>query len=138
MRAEDIEALAVRVEAATGADRELDEAIAEALGWSRIPNPTFAGGLVGRWAKPDGSWTGHNGPPQYTASIDAAMSLVPEGWRWTIFHEGVVSLKPDVAFCGHPKHRQNGIEKRADAATPALALTAAALRARAHSIRERG
>ena len=52
-------ALAERVEAATGADRELDAAILAAC-WDCRGKPTDLG-------------------PRYTASLDAAMSLVPSG-----------------------------------------------------------
>ena len=58
-------------------------------------------------------------PPAYTASLDAAMTLVPEGWNYGIFpkcaqltHGPTTALKVVIAT----------------AATPALALTAAALR----------
>jgi hypothetical protein len=63
--------------------------------------------------------------PIYTASLDAAMSLVPEGFTWRIMpadDEGhwlseVWSIDNDGESEGHSR-----------AATPALALTAAALR----------
>lgn len=59
--------------------------------------------------------------PAYTASLDAAMTLVPEGYDWAVFRtNGGLTVH---AWCG----------SREDvfAATPALALTAACLRARA-------
>jgi len=65
----------------------------------------------------------------YTGSIDAAMSLVPERWEWQLWHGGVVSLKPDVAFISLREGADRRFEFRTDAATPALALTAASLRA---------
>lgn len=70
-------ALVARVEAAMGADRELDAAIARIIGWRT----------------PAGFYTGEGEPlgfdpcnnvaelPRYTASLDAAASLVLEGWR---------------------------------------------------------
>lgn len=67
--------LAARVEAAEGPGRELDALIASALGWREVPNPTFAGGLVGRWYRADGTLTDHYGVPHFTASLDAAMTL---------------------------------------------------------------
>jgi hypothetical protein len=126
----DLIALADRCEAAEGADRDLDEAIALALGWSSVPNPTFAGGLVGRWLLPDGSMTGQiDALPKFTASLDAAMTLVPEGQA---------SAVGTMAFRNDPRKpwaciwsEQGEPLWRADAATPALALCAAALRARA-------
>ena len=71
--------LADRCEKAQGADRELDGAIASALGWTEVHGsvlaPRFQGG------RPLGvmDWWDH--VPAYTVSIDAALSLVPEGWR---------------------------------------------------------
>ena len=64
--------LAVRCEAATGADRELDCAIYEALGSPKvsIKRPGTHGDDVCIWA------------PFYTASLEAALSTVPDGWRW--------------------------------------------------------
>ena len=72
---EELRALAERVMALTGADREVDAMIAVALG--------IGGNVI---ATPEGWCVG--GPsgqpflsPAYTASIDAAMTLVPEGWH---------------------------------------------------------
>lgn len=90
--------LAARCEAATGPDRELDALIESAI-------PRF--GLY-----------------RYTASIDAAMTLVPEGWTWGVFDDGTAWVWPD-------ERRDLLTGKQAKAATPALALCAATLRARA-------
>lgn len=122
-------ALAARCEAAEGANRELDCLIATALGWREVPNPTFAGGLVGRWYRADGTMSDHFGVPRYTALLDAAMTLVPEGWivALEIFpEEGSEALLRDDRI--NPVRLSN---QEASAATPALALCAAALRARA-------
>ena len=71
-------------------------------------------------------------PPAYTASIDAAMSLVPEGMKFildthhmivTIYEYWPISSPEDEGFASY----------QAEAATPALALVAAALRAKAQS-----
>lgn len=63
-------------------------------------------------------------PPTYTASIDAALQLVPEGWRYSVAgpNDAEASVWPAD---GEP----GGL--RAFASTPAQALCAAALRARA-------
>jgi len=75
--------------------------------------------------------------PLYTHSLDAAMQLVPEdtddtAWFWTVGHDG------DGPDPSEFKARLLGarafsaqIETVSTGATPALALTAAALRARA-------
>ena len=94
--------LASRIDAATGPDRELDLAIALAVGDET-------------WAEPD------RAKLYYTASLDAAMSLVPEGLIWLVQYR--IRVYAEVGRCF------------ATAATPSLALTAAALRAIA---KERG
>ena len=59
--------------------------------------------------------------PAYTASIDAAMTLVPEGWLWSLFG-------PDNQAClVNPDNPSQA--STCDAATPAIALCIAALRA---------
>ena len=68
---ETLSTLADRAEKATGPDRELDAAIKEAFG--HIWDYAADWGPRGKdrpVAKP------------YTASLDAAMTLVPKGWRW--------------------------------------------------------
>jgi hypothetical protein len=70
-----------------------------------------------------------------TASLDAAMGLVPEGWGWLVSQPNAKAiasgvLKVDTPVLGEV---QFGYDQRyaVAAATPALALCAAALRARA-------
>ena len=65
---------------------------------------------------PDERWT-------YTGSIDAAARLVPEGWGWNLDSGGYAVV---LDWGNGPKPRIGG-----RGATPALALCAAALRARA-------
>ena len=61
----------------------------------------------------------------YTSSLDAAASLVPDGWQWVCGQDrpenggAWADVQPNIV----------GVTK-VRAATPALALTAAALRAR--------
>lgn len=107
-------ALAERVEAAGAPDRNLDEEIAVAILWrpSGVCEPA---GTIPWWL------TASFGIPDYTASLDAAMKLVPGGWHWTVTdYQGAAParaiLGDDSIIC--------------TAATPALALTAACLRAR--------
>jgi hypothetical protein len=103
--------LAERCEKATGPDRELDLAIAQAI---RAP------------------WQYVGEPPReikcgaYTASLDAAMTLANGyGGEVTFFKDGTAK-----AFLWQPYPM--AIE--AKAATPALAICAAALKARAAQI----
>lgn len=122
-----LEALAVRCEQATGPVVVLDDAIAKLIHE-----------LDGRM------WSGLR---PYTASLDAAMSLVPEGWRWVMREACPDELNPTEQgfFARLETHDYKtvtwgrgsdwitdhiaGREVFCWAATPALALCAAALRA---------
>lgn len=132
-------ALALRVEQATGADRELDADIA--IECQRLPHPVpegqratkslvtdcFDGAIRVLWqAKPPllSSLSAFNYDPLlFTSSTDVAMSLVPDGLDWSIYtvegHYAATLGTPDEWLF------------IAAGATPALALTAASLRARA-------
>ncbi len=71
----DLSALIARIEAATGPSIELDEAIRLAIGAESIHYGS-AEGLV----TTDECY----GPPSYTESIDAALTLAPEGQAWSL------------------------------------------------------
>jgi hypothetical protein len=124
--AEKLEELALRCEAATGPDRELDTDIFEAVDvladWCKGPNG-WAAYLPVRPTDPKSLQslrdyvTAH--APKYTASLDTAMSLVEAEASWGV-----------LAFLGQGYKAFIDITV-SPAATPALALTAAALRARA-------
>lgn len=111
--------LAARCEAATGPDRTLDAEIAvlvDGLGSVATYSPAYLH-AVGNSFEDIGKYADI---PAFTASIDAAMSLVPEGaWWW-------VEAQP----LGKAFHAGCADECVATAATPALALCIAALRAR--------
>ncbi|HEV2746295.1 MAG TPA: hypothetical protein VGW34_03230 [Allosphingosinicella sp.] len=93
--------LAARVEAATGPDRELDRAICLAT------DPHYMA--------------------EFTKSLDAAMTLVSEGWDWQVIARATGDATGIVyEFEAAPPFRSYNSE----AATPALALVAACLRAR--------
>jgi len=132
-------ALADRAEKATGPDRELDADISRALGWFQKPvtmryaNPdavvtehywTFEGDSRGAWST--------TAPHLFTASLDAAMTLVPEGWQveMVIRDEGAAAqLFDTIRGPSEPWIRKMS-------ATPALALTAACLRALAEGMND--
>ena len=138
-------ALAERVEAARVSDRTgLRNEVALATGWHRV-EPRFTKSKHGAWIKPcdfigvhsDGSpkldslhgTDMHREPPNFLESLDAAMSLVPSGCsEWN-----VESWSAPCAI--QPAHVRATAwvsgAARVYAATPALALTAACLRARA-------
>jgi hypothetical protein len=108
--------LILRLESANKGSRELDEAIATAI-WGE-PRPS---GNVGC---PRTLVWWHNGlgrsvAPEFTTSLDAALTLVPEGWWWGIASTGEARIWE--------------IEKpgqfTAKAASPAMAICSAALKA---------
>ena len=131
--------LADRVEKATGADRELDGLVFAHMNPDkrviigqkpgRFPqDPIYGGPLDIIWI--DG-FADVLGAPRYTASLDAAMSLVPSGMLWSVEWAGH-QTRDRIASCTIWKpHMPTSI---AVAATPALALTAASLRAIAGSL----
>lgn len=151
----DLLELATRVEAATGPDRELD-GIIDRLLHDRPKDGDYCPKEKAIWRVDDG-WSGllvrSDGfardsfcADDYTASIDAAMKLVPEGWLWAVDqqstdeklrHTGAKPISNWMASLIRDEDASYGREGRlphhylhGDAATPALALVAAALRAR--------
>ncbi len=104
------ELLALARDALAGPDREVDAAIFVAL------NPAYL-------SAPTEIVMSHVETLPYTASLDAAMSLVPEGAFGGEIKWDTGGAHALVGFGGIPE------TQHAYAATPALALTAASLRA---------
>ncbi len=104
-----------QLEAATEGSRGLDYLIHTKLGWVDQDQ--------GGWDGPNGEHTGE-GWPYYTTSLDAALTLVPEGLRWTLRYDPTRKLNywtwvwTDDGPCEAYKP------------TPALALCIAILKAR--------
>lgn len=111
--------LADRCEAAAGGDLDLDETI------SRTLLLTF-------------SWSHH--VLRYTSSVDAALALVPDGAGleitryWIGSRDGPV-WSAEISTGGVPDNPRR-VYDCYDASTTALAITAAALRARASRLRK--
>ncbi|TZG25628.1 hypothetical protein [Sphingomonas montanisoli] len=107
--------LAARVEWLSGPDREVDADIAVAIRWS--PAGIDESLFFSEEIRPLYAYK----VPKFTASLDAAMTLVPDDYDWAVFRtNGGLTVH---AWCGS---REDVFGD-----TPALALTAAALRARA-------
>jgi hypothetical protein len=69
--------------------------------------------------------------PDYTGSIDVAITLLPDGFYWILGHGKVGESEPlGGAYVFEPNSGNTPIAT-AEASTAALALCAAALRARA-------
>lgn len=122
--------LIAALEGATGPDRELNKLLVPFVGLRLVEE----GHPLGPCCYDQ---NGHGVPlPNFTASIDAALTLVPEGW-------GFMSLGADPyeeeAFCvtiyerrhwnRHREWPEGSITTGYSLATPALAICIAALRA---------
>lgn len=140
---QDLLALAAKVEAATGPDRELDAAIAIALreppeyapwaikfaDWRVVTVQGFTRAEVWDGDNMIGHWHSFHAR---TASLDAAKTVVPEGWDWSASSYGEDGASAEVWVHGwQDDTRINSFL----ATTPSLCLIVAALRARA-AIRE--
>jgi hypothetical protein len=123
-KADELLALAIRCEQATGPDREIDRDIGLMLGL--YDNPEDLGCFDDTAEAVVGGGGQTFAPPAFTASLDAAMTLVPEGWSGTATKRANGKGLAEV-------DRPGSLRKVSWAATPALALCAAVLRARAAS-----
>lgn len=101
-----------RIIAAEGPDRALDWAIVAALGKADFYH---------RYAKEPLKYKGL--VPLYTASIDAALTLLPEGWRPYIAQIASGDWSVSLTCDG-----QDDLHCKANAATPALGLLAAIMK----------
>lgn len=130
--------LADRCEASDGPDRALDTAIAVAIDY-RWPEWEEGDLLISAMAAKHGlEWavqrvTASNASiwrnlPACTASVDAAMTLVPEGWRVAALSENDGRRWSCELY---PRHDTRNTQARAFAMFAPRALTAACLRARA-------
>lgn len=120
----DLMELVERVEVASGPDRELDAAIFSALKCGTRDWMHQSPEAERVWAR------------NYTASLDAAMTLVGGDAFWRLGNDGE---GPDVSAFKATVTSGDGLSLAfhdAVAATPALALVAAALRARSSLIEE--
>lgn len=123
-RADDnLQRLIERLEAATGPDRVLDMDIEEAA-LPELRRKPWRRDLGRFWDDSDRDGLHYVEASRYTASIDAALTLVPEGSEWTR-HRGA-NDRMTMQIDG-PSH----FGVHGQGATPAIALCIAALRARA-------
>lgn len=66
--------------------------------------------------------------PRYTASMDAALTLVPVGWEWSLY-SAQSGFRPQAQLETEAMRHREGFEPvSAFGATPAIALCIAALR----------
>jgi len=129
------------LETATVGTRELDDEVLLACGWKY--NAGTAALDNAHWIAPDGSLyfekiTNEVGefPPCPTRSLDDDLMLVPEGWWLFGLYENRSPItyardrhKPLGTFTAQLQHTDGGRLIEEKAATPALALSAAILKA---------
>lgn len=85
--------LIARLEAATEGCRELDADIGRVLGyWVSENAARLATGWD--WIAGVGDQGGKWELPHYTTSLDAALTLMPEGWIWDVASTGCVWTMP--------------------------------------------
>ena len=116
-----IEALITKLEAATEGSRALSDEVLLTCGWQRSNHQDRRSCY---WTSPDGRT--HSRRPDPTRSLDDAVTLVPEGWLWSVGVQNTHKRTGPSAFIWKPDVKAQFIE----AATPALALCIAALKAR--------
>lgn len=126
-----------RLSAATGPSRELDADLWEHFGMVDERH-------CRHWCSMDGrtdltremfirTWA-----PEYTQSIDAALTLVPKGWDWNLSSANIAIICRDynddyskVFWSQKPNEKRIGFEKaKGTVATPAIALVIACLKAK--------
>lgn len=131
------EKLSERVERLEGPDREIDVLICAKTGgvFHESISDQDAAQIAAKYSyTPDGefeevetSGADQWGVPHYTASLDAAMSLVPEGCSWNL-SVGRVAIVQVTDCTGGPTVVP--LDFDATAKTSAIALCAAALKSR--------
>jgi len=109
-----------RLEALRGPDREVDGLIMQHINPEREFHQ-FEDALGMRCLYDSAAW---EMPKKYTASIDAAMTLVPEGFYPLIAKQSADRGQANMG------QANNGLGFNGYAATPAIALCIASLRAR--------
>ncbi len=132
----DLKSLIAELERAKEGSRTLSDKVLLACGWSYEPNrygpggPQWGGG--GLWTDPLGIGTAASDPrPSPTESLDAALTLVPEGWCGGGRLVGLPPYGMELLATDGLKVRLPGPKLvSSSGATPALALCSVALKAR--------
>jgi len=140
----DCTALVARLEAATGPDPHLDAEIEAAIKGALIPSHRcrYDVGFPGAVRTEDRPGTPWYSAPSYTGSVDAALTLVPDGHRWLLDKRPSAYFRRDGYRAEVYREAHYYRSDRSDVPmhwgpTPALALCLAALRARQSREEER-
>lgn len=125
------EELIARLEKLSGWDQRMDADIAEACGWRQTSHSTGASAGAATWQAPDGSY--HYAPPIFTASVDAALTLLPDP-NW----DHAIEFKCGIGWYAYIKAPDLSLwETKRDMKSAAIALCIAALKARSSKDGER-
>lgn len=136
----DLLAVAEACEAAPRASKALNRDIARAVGWG-YQTPSEGRRKHPSWFHPDDCRNGSpvldslhgtdvwREPSDYAGSVDAAMSLLPDGMKLVLDTHHMIATVYEYWPITSPED-QGFASYQAEAATPALAIVAAALRAR--------
>lgn len=128
----DVQQLVERLEKATEGDWELDKLIYELVnfptewrGFKIVQQWTCANGTYGFKTEDGTRYANCISAPRYTTSIDAALTLVPDGLKWSVgtWSDNFAKVGPE-GFGPAKFSAENN-------PTPALALCIAALKAQA-------
>lgn len=132
-----LEALLARVLASTGPDRELDGKIAKAFGWIERYEMWWPSEIVKLARKRKHAIYNYKmysliQMRPYTGSLDAALTLVPDGWGWHLCMAQGIKWPSPTRVTGSVWSESSDNSKLfyVDAATPARALIAASIKAR--------
>lgn len=134
--------LIARLEAAKNGNQKLGDAVLLACGWRKSPN-FDRDNPQPYWIRPDGQNVATN-RPNPTTSLDAALTLKPNGWQCGFEEAGCADhVRRPEAWCwpndfyweqdwqnGEEGYRSHPNATRAVAETPTLAMCAAILKAR--------
>lgn len=125
---QDMAGIVERLEAASGPSNELNGLILKESKPEFADTTVVSGWLVG------GNHAVPTLAPPFTSSIDAALSLVPEGWIAGELQWWKCEAAPRMAWCQLESDAGDGLLATVEGrgATPAIAIVIAALRARAH------
>lgn len=130
---------------AVGRDKMIDRHIAKAIGWHRV-EPRHARTKAGAWIAPE-DWIGemsngapildslrgttmHRDVPDFTSSMDAAATLIPEGLYWLAGYGRTKEAEP---LGGAQIYRPGDFDTpvaEGEGRTAAIAICIASLRAR--------
>jgi hypothetical protein len=119
-----LEALLARVLEGTGPDEKIDGQLALLKGYTYEKRK---GDKFPWWRRPDGLriafYGNENRPPPYTASLNDALTLVPEGWH------AEIGTRPDWPWARLFKDAPLRVTDIVSGPTPPRALIAACLKA---------